>query len=48
MITDEDGNILYWRNVDQTPETEWIINEMANDITDDAGNIVFDGEPCNI
>lgn len=48
MITDEDGNILYWRNVDQNPETEWIINEMANDITDDAGNIIFDGEPCNI
>lgn len=42
--------LVYERSADQDERSEWSINCMANDpeVTDQEGNILFDGEPTNI
>lgn len=40
-------NLHYYRTPGQNEKTEWIINGMANDITDENGEIVFEGDPYN-
>lgn len=47
-ITDEEDNLLYWREPGEDEKTQWRINCMASDLTDADGNFVFDGDPCNI
>lgn len=48
-ITQND-NLVYARTIDQDPATEWQINIMAGDpeITDETGEMLFDGEPVNV
>ena len=48
IIVDKNNNMAYWRNANQDPRTEWQICSLAQDITDDDSNFVFDGEPYNI
>lgn len=48
IIVDKNNNMVYWRNADQDPRTKWQICSLAQDITDDDGNFIFDGEPYNI
>lgn len=48
LITDEDDNILYWREPGQDPRAEWQINDMAGDVTDENCHLVFVGDPYNI
>lgn len=45
VIYDECGNMLYWREIDQNPKTEWNINSMAYDLIDTNGHYIFDGDP---
>lgn len=47
-ITQND-NVMYARNIDQDPATEWQINCMAGDptVTDADGKMLFDGETHN-
>lgn len=48
LIIDPDDNILYRRNADQNPKTGWVINELADDATDENGKIIFPGDPYGI
>lgn len=48
MITDPDDNMLYLRNAGQNPKTEWVLNELAGDATDENGRIIFPSDPYNI
>lgn len=47
VITDKGDNVLYWREVGQSPRTEWLINCLAEDLKDAEGDFVFKGEPTN-
>ncbi len=48
-LTVGDGsNIIYTREAGQDPLTEWRINELANDLCDHNGEIIFAGEPVQI
>lgn len=40
-----DENPVYERDSNQDPLTEWYINELANDATDENGQIIFVGDP---
>lgn len=48
VIQDHDDNVLYWREVNQKPRTEWLVNCLAEDLEDGNGNFVFVGEPVTI
>lgn len=40
--------LMYSRSAEQDERTEWELNSMANDVTDENGDFVFEGEPTNI
>ena len=42
-----DANLQYHRLPRQDEKTEWQLNCMANDIVDEDGRFIFEGEPCN-
>lgn len=48
QIVDTDYNVLYWRDADHDPRTQWTINALADDITDEEGNFIFPGDHTNI
>ena len=48
VITDDKQNMPYWRDIGQNPKTEWLLNELASNITDADGRYIFDGDPYNI
>lgn len=48
MILDSDLNVVYLRTEMDNPITEWKINELANDLCDEDGGFVFDGEPIQL
>lgn len=48
IIQDQDENILYWREANQDPRTEWLINCLAYDLEDENGDFIFDGEPTTV
>ncbi len=41
-------NLVYWREAEHNPATEWLINGLANGITDENGNFIFTGDPVRI
>lgn len=48
-ITDQDDYVLYWRSEEHKDlKTEWYINCYAQDLTDENGNLIFNGEPVNL
>ncbi len=45
-IVDTDASMLYWRSqFHDDLKTEWYINCYAQDLTDENGTFIFDGEP---
>lgn len=50
LVILQDDNVMYSRRSSQDPRTEWDVNGMANDptVTDENGNLLFEGEPVNI
>ncbi len=46
----QNDELVYERTADQDEKTEWNINCMAGDdtVTDEDGNMLFDGDPVNI
>jgi len=49
VITEiEEENMLYWRSSSHDPKTEWYINSLAYDITNNDGDFIFNGEPVNL
>ena len=48
LVATYEDNVVYWREAWHNPHTEWNINELANNIEDEAGDFVFPGEHVQI
>lgn len=48
-VTDDENNLLFWYSQDHDlKQNQWYINSFAQDLEDENGNYVFDGEPIQI